>query len=105
MTLSNGRTVSNPLATTIRFANATRDEGQFKLPALHILNLRFGRDFRFGTYRLEPALEIFNVTNHDAFYLIEQGGDPDVQSRCTARAASDRPLARRRSRRGLSFEA
>ena len=32
VTLSNGRIVSNPLATTIRFANATRDDGQFTLP-------------------------------------------------------------------------
>ena len=37
------------------------------------MNVRFGRDFRFGKYRLEAALEIFNVTNHDAFHLIEQG--------------------------------
>jgi Carboxypeptidase regulatory-like domain/TonB dependent receptor len=74
VTLSNGRTVSNPLATTIRFAYPTRDQGQFTLPSLHILNLRFRRDFHFGKYRLEPALEIFNVANHDAFYLIEQGG-------------------------------
>src|SRR5262249_31312650 len=28
VTLSNGRVVSNPLATTIRFADATRDDGQ-----------------------------------------------------------------------------
>jgi hypothetical protein len=74
VTLSNGRTVSNPLATTIRFAYPTRDEGQFTLQPLHIVNIRFGRNFQFGRYRLEPALDIFNVTNHDAFYLIEQGG-------------------------------
>src|SRR5262245_53219463 len=74
VTLSNGRTVSNPLATTIRFAYPTRNEGQFTLPDVHILNLRAGRDFHLGKYRVEPALEIFNVTNHDAFYLIEQGG-------------------------------
>jgi hypothetical protein len=74
VTLSNGRTVSNPLATTIRFAYPTRNEGQFTLPDVHILNLRVGKNFRFGNYRVEPALEIFNVTNQDAFYLIEQGG-------------------------------
>jgi len=74
VTLSNGRTVSNPLATTIRFAYPTRDQGQFTLPALHILNVRFGRNVQVGKYRLEPALELFNVTNHDAFYLIEVGG-------------------------------
>src|SRR4029453_14920825 len=73
VTLSNGRTVSNPLATTIRFAYPTRDQGQFRLASLHIVNLRFGRDFHFGKYPLAPSLEIFNVTNHDAFHLIEQG--------------------------------
>jgi hypothetical protein len=74
VTLSNGRVVSNPLATTIRFAYSTRDEGQFTLPGLRIWNVRVGKDVRFGDRRLEPGLEIFNVTNGDAFYLIEQGG-------------------------------
>jgi hypothetical protein len=74
VTLSNGRAVSNPLATTIRFAYPTRDEGQFTLRPLHIVNIRFGRNFQLGRYRLQPALDIYNVTNHDAFYLIEQGG-------------------------------
>jgi len=73
--LSNGRIVSNPLATTIRFANATRDEGQFALPALHVWNLRVGKTIQFGARRLEAALDVFNLTNHDAFYLIEQGGN------------------------------
>jgi Carboxypeptidase regulatory-like domain/TonB dependent receptor-like, beta-barrel len=75
LTLSNGRVVSNPLATTIRFANATRDDGQFTLPAIHQLNLRIGKDIRFGSRRLEAALDIFNVTNHDAFYLLEAGAN------------------------------
>jgi hypothetical protein len=75
VTLSNGRVVSNPLATTIRFANATRDEGQFALPAIHIVNLRIGKDIRFGARRLETALDVFNVTNHDAFYLLEVGAN------------------------------
>jgi hypothetical protein len=72
--LANGRVVSNPLATTIRFAGSTRDDGQFTLPPLHIWNLRIGRDVRVGGSRLEPAIEIFNVTNRDAFHLIELGG-------------------------------
>ena len=74
VTLSNGRVVSNPLATTIRFAHPTRNEGQFRLSPTHTLNLRLGRDIRMGERRLETALEIFNVTNHDAFHLIELGG-------------------------------
>ena len=75
VTLSTGRVVSNPLATTIRFAHPTRDDAQFRVPSLHVWNVRIGRDFRFGARRLEPALEIFNLTNHDAFHLIEQGGN------------------------------
>jgi hypothetical protein len=67
VTLSNGRVVSNPLATTIRFANATRGDGQFTLPFGHALNLRIGKDVSFGTRRLETALDVFNVANHDAF--------------------------------------
>src|SRR4029453_3463685 len=43
VTLSNGRVVSNPLATTIRFAHPTRDDGQFTLSSLHLWNLRVGR--------------------------------------------------------------
>jgi hypothetical protein len=73
--LSNGRDVSNPLATTIRFAYPTRDEGQSTLPSVHVWNLRIGRDIRFGARRLETALDIFNVTNHDAFYLLELGAN------------------------------
>ena len=73
--LSNGRMVSNPLATTIRFANATRDEGQFTLPFGHALNLRIGKDVRFGTRRLETALDVFNVTNDASFYLFEFGAN------------------------------
>jgi len=75
VTLSNGRIVSNPLATTIRFANATRDDGQFTLPATHELNLRIGKDLRFGARRVETALDIFNVTNHGAFYLLAPGAN------------------------------
>jgi hypothetical protein len=67
--------VSNPLATTIRFANATRDEGQFALPAMHLVNLRIGKDIRFGARRVEAALDVFNVANHDAFYLLEVGAN------------------------------
>ena len=75
VTLSNGRVVSNPLATTIRFANQTRDEGQFTLPAMHIWNVRIGKDIRVGARRLEAAVDMFNVTNHDAFYLLASGAN------------------------------
>ena len=73
VTLSNGRVASNPLATTIRFAHATRDEGQLALPGNHTVNLRMGKDVRFGARRLETALDVFNLTNDNAFTLFEFG--------------------------------
>ena len=65
--------VSNPLATTIRFAYPTRDEGQFSLPGMHTLNLRVGKDIRVDGRRLETALDLFSVTNGDAFSLLQVG--------------------------------
>jgi hypothetical protein len=75
ITLANGRVVSNPLATTIRFANPTRNDGQFQLPSVYTWNLRVGRDLRLGRRRLETALDLFNVTNRGAFQLLEIGGN------------------------------
>jgi len=76
VTLSNGRRVSNPLATTLRFAYATRGDGQLKLAPLHIWNLRVGRDFNLGTHRsLELALDLFNVINADADQSFIAGGN------------------------------
>jgi hypothetical protein len=72
--LSNGRDVSNPLATTIRFAHETRNDGQFTLAPIHIWNLRIGRNIRLGNRRLETAVDILNLTNHGAFHMVEQGG-------------------------------
>jgi hypothetical protein len=62
--LSNGRVVSNPLATLNRFAFPTRGEGQFQLPGLHVINLRVGRELRFaGERRLQLDVDVFNVGN------------------------------------------
>jgi hypothetical protein len=63
LVLSNGRTVSNPLATTVRFAYASRGEGQFQAPALAQWNGRVGRWFALGTRRFEIALSLLNITN------------------------------------------
>jgi hypothetical protein len=68
VTLSNGRLVSNPLATTLRFANATQADGQFVLPATHYFNLRFARDFKFmATNRINVAFDLLNVVNAGGF--------------------------------------
>ncbi len=64
--LSNGRVVSNPLATTLRFTFPTRGEGQFRTPNLHAWNLRAGRRFSLGRAKLDAGLDVFNVTNHGA---------------------------------------
>jgi hypothetical protein len=75
VTLSNGRVVSNPLATPIRFAHETRRDGQFSLPAVHVWNVRVGRTFPIGRWRLETAADVFNVTNHDADQALQIGGN------------------------------
>jgi hypothetical protein len=64
--LSNGRVVTNPLATQIRFASQTRGEGQLRTPDMHYLNIRAGYNFRIGKQRLEAAVDFFNITNSDA---------------------------------------
>jgi hypothetical protein len=75
VTLSNGRVVSNPLATTIRFAHPTRGEGQLKTPAYHALNLRFGRRFAWRGVKLDAALDVFNVTNSGADLSFQSGAN------------------------------
>ncbi|MBI2220403.1 MAG: TonB-dependent receptor [Acidobacteria bacterium] len=64
--LPNGRVVSNPLATTLRFAYPTRGEGQLRTPNLHAWNLRAGRRFAIGTVKVDADLDVFNVTNNGA---------------------------------------
>ena len=66
VTLSNGRVVSNPLATTLRFAYPTRGDGQLRTPNLHALNLRAGRRFALRRVKLDASVDVFNVTNHGA---------------------------------------
>jgi len=64
VTLSNGRKVTNPLATTLRFANSTRGDGQFRGPNVQTLNLRAGRNFVVGPRRIELAFDVLNVMNN-----------------------------------------
>lgn len=68
ITLGNGRVVSNPLATTIRFAYPTRGEGQTRLAAIHALNMKVGRDVVWRRATIRPSIEIFNLLNRGAFY-------------------------------------
>jgi hypothetical protein len=73
--LSNGRVVSNPLATVIRFAYPTRGDGQQRTPALHAWNLRAGRRFTLRRMTFDASLDVFNVTNHGSDLGFEFGGN------------------------------
>ena len=73
--LPNGRIVTNPLSTIIRFAYPTRGEGQLKTPNLHVLNLRVGRRFELRRLKLDASLDAFNVTNHDADLRFQSGSN------------------------------
>ena len=75
VTLENGRIVSNPLATLVRFAYPTRAEGQFRLPNLHVWNVRVARTFARRGVRLEAALDVLNVTNRGADQVLQPGAN------------------------------
>jgi hypothetical protein len=77
VTLSNGRVVSNPLATPIRFANATRDSGQLRLPPLHIWNARVGHRLSLGRRPIEVALDVLNVINAGADQAFSAGANQE----------------------------
>jgi hypothetical protein len=64
--LSNGRAVTNPLATAIRFAYPTRADGQLRTSVLHVWNVRIGRQFEVSRLKLDAAFDLFNVTNNGA---------------------------------------
>jgi hypothetical protein len=71
----NGRLVSNPLATTYRFAYATRGEGQLWTPWLIAWNTRIGREFTVSERsRIEIVADIFNLTNRGAAQQFINGG-------------------------------
>lgn len=73
--LSNGRLVSNPLATTLRFAHPTRGDGQVRAPTLVIWNVRIGREVSVAGHRLSFGLDVFNVTNNAADQQFQPGGN------------------------------
>jgi Carboxypeptidase regulatory-like domain/TonB-dependent Receptor Plug Domain/TonB dependent receptor len=73
--LSNGRNVSNPLATTVRFAYANRGEGQVQAPAQHLLGLRLGKQIKLRSTGLEIAVDVLNLLNSDADQEFLGGGN------------------------------
>ena len=80
VTLSNGRVVANPLATTVRFAFPTRGDGQFTSPTVHWWNLRLGRAFVVGQQRIEAALDVFNILNLGGDYQMNAGANQTFSS-------------------------
>jgi len=76
VTLSNGRVVPNPLATTLRFAFPTRSDGQYQLKALQYINLRVGRDFHLpADRRISVNLDLFNVPNLASYQAFLTGAN------------------------------
>jgi hypothetical protein len=81
--LSNGRLVSNPLATTLRFAFPDRGTGQLWTPWLNTWNIRVGRSFALSSLglsslrgaRLDASIDVFNVTNNGADQQFVSGGN------------------------------
>ncbi len=75
VTLSNGRVVTNPLATVIRFAYPTRGDGQLTTLPFYALNLRVGKRFVVARAKLDASLDIFNVTNNGADMSFQGGAN------------------------------
>lgn len=75
VTLPNGRVVTNPLATIIRFAYPTRGDGQLTTPLFYALNLRVGRRFAFARVKFDAALDVFNITNNGADLSFQSGAN------------------------------
>ncbi len=71
VTLSNGRRVSNPLATTLRFAGATRSDGQLTTPILQMWNARAGRRFSVHDMTFDASIDVFNITNNGADQMFQ----------------------------------
>ena len=66
VTLADGTTQANPLATTIRFAFPTRGEGSVLNEPTRSLQLKVGREFTYGRNRLMTSLNIYNLLNSGA---------------------------------------
>ena len=66
VTLANGTTQANPLATSWRFAYATRSEGQLLNETTRYLQLNLARSLKFGRQQIDLGFGMFNVFNTGA---------------------------------------
>lgn len=78
--LPTGSNVSNPLATTIRFKNATRGEGQIRNESVKSLQLKLGRRFKIGRPEIEVAGNFFNILNAGNFQQYASGANQTYSS-------------------------
>jgi hypothetical protein len=75
VTSSTGFVASNPLATRMRFAYATRGEGQVMAPAVKTLGLKIGKKIDLSrTHNVELAANIFNLLNAGDFTQYNYNG-------------------------------
>lgn len=84
VTLANGLTQPNPLATPIRFLGPTRSDGQTPNDTDRYLQLHIGRIFKVGRHQFEPAANVFNLFNTGAYTQWNTGANltysPNYQS-------------------------
>ncbi|MBE3135683.1 MAG: TonB-dependent receptor, partial [Acidobacteria bacterium] len=78
--LSTGSTVSNPLATTIRFKYATRAEGQIRNESVKALQFKIGRRFKLGPQEIEVAGNFFNILNAGSFQQYAAGANQEYST-------------------------
>ncbi len=77
--LANGTNASNPLSTRMRFANATRGEGQVQAPAIKTLGLKLGKSVRLGGSReVELAANLFNLLNDGNYTQYNYNGANEI---------------------------
>ena len=85
ITLANGTTQPNPLATTIRFANATRGEGQVLNEPIRILQIRVGKMFKFDRNQLRGLGQCLQRVELGREHSVQESGrQPDVQPELSA---------------------
>jgi hypothetical protein len=80
ITLANGTTQPNPLATAIRFAYANRGEGQVLNEPIRTLQTRIGKVFKFKRNTFEAALSVYNVLNSGANIQYKSPGGNQMYS-------------------------
>lgn len=93
VTLANGTTQPNPLATAYRFAYATRSEGQARNETARYLQLNIGREIEIGRNRLSATLGIFNALNTGAHTQWNTGANVLNQANYLARFNRHPPRA------------